>query len=69
MKKQEAFNQIEKFYQSIKSIHPELTYEKVKTCEAPYKKWFREEVPAPGYSKKSGIYSFSNIDKNILWAE
>ncbi|MBU1053043.1 MAG: hypothetical protein KKC46_04335 [Proteobacteria bacterium] len=67
MKLEEAFKQVEKFYQAIKSIHSELTYEKLKTCETPFKKWFRKEVPAPGYSKKSGVYIFSNIEEEILY--
>ena len=33
----------------------------------PFKNWFREEVPALGYSKKSGIYLFSNIAREILY--
>ena len=67
MKIEEAFKQIEIFYQSIRSMHPELSFEKVKTFETPFKKWFREEAPAPGYSRKSGIYIFSNIKKEVLY--
>lgn len=67
MKLEETFQQVEKFYQAIKSIHPELSYEKINTCPDPFKNWFRKEVPAPGYSKKSGVYIFSNIEKEILY--
>ena len=65
---EEAFKQIEIFYQSITDqCILSCSYEKVKTFETPFKKWFREEVPAPGYSRKSGIYIFSNIKKEVLY--
>lgn len=67
MKIEEAFKQIEKLYESINSIHPELSYEIVKTPEGPFKSWFREEVPALGYSKKSGVYLFSNSEHVIYY--
>lgn len=67
MKINEAFKQVEKLFQAIKPIHPDLEYEKMEKDKTPFKKWFREEVPAAGYSKKSGIYIFSNSEEDILY--
>ena len=67
MKIDEAFQYIEVLYHSIRPSHPDLAYEKVDTHETLFKYWFREEVPARGYSKKSGVYIFSTIEKEILY--
>jgi len=67
MKTKEAFRQFEKFLHSISSLHPELLYEIVQSWKGPFRDWFRKEVPANGYSKKSGVYIFSSIESDILY--
>ena len=67
MKLKEAYLQIDYFFNSLKSIHPELSYEKIPSRKGPFKEWFREEVPADGFCKKSGVYIFSNDDSDILY--
>jgi hypothetical protein len=67
MKLEVAFKQIESFYNSIKSLHPEFHYEIIQCWDGPFRTWFRKEVPAAGRSQKSGVYIFSNAETEILY--
>lgn len=67
MKVKDALHQISIFSNSISSLHPEFSYEIVECWDHPFKEWFREEVPAKGYSKESGVYLFSNQEAEILY--
>jgi hypothetical protein len=39
----------------------------LETSNEPFNKWFRNDVPCKGYSKKSGIYIFTDKECNILY--
>lgn len=67
MKLKDAYRQIDCFIKALATIHPELSCNKIKSRGGPFKKWFRDEVPADGYCKKSGVYIFSNLDSDILY--
>lgn len=69
MKVKNALSQIDKFCKALNIEYPEMSfpYEIVASWEGPFKNWFRKEVPGIGFSKKSGVYIFSDNESNILY--
>lgn len=67
MKIKQITNLVKDLDNSLKTITPNLKIEVVPSREKLFKDWFREEVPYKDFSKKSGVYIFSDINNNILY--
>jgi len=69
MKVDDAIQELVRFKNALAAVCPEMSFEtkEATSYDKPFRECFRQEMPGPGASKKSGVYFISDVDRTVLY--